>query len=200
MKPMISISGTSRPDNYTAQALAVVNERIRESEVSVIEFDARQLELNFTGQPMTDDARRLREAIEECDAVILATPEYHGTFSAMTKLIIENLGFPSALEGKTVSLLGVAAGRIGAIKSLQHLRGVCAHVGAVVLPGAVSVAGVRNAFDDDGNCIDDDVAQMLSGLADHTLAYQQTHICPARVLEGDIRAGEEDASPWSATL
>ena len=61
----------------------------------------------------------------------------------MTKLVIENLGFPSVLAGKPVALVGVAAGRIGAIKSLEQLRGVCSHVGALVLPGAVSVAGVR---------------------------------------------------------
>ena len=48
--------------------------------------------------------------------------------------MIENMGFPSVLAGKPVSLLGVAAGRIGAIKSLESLRGVCSHIGAIVLP------------------------------------------------------------------
>jgi NAD(P)H-dependent FMN reductase len=30
-------------------------------------------------------------------AIVLATPEYHGSFSSVLKLVIENLGFPSAL-------------------------------------------------------------------------------------------------------
>jgi FMN reductase len=47
------------------------------------------------------------------------------------KLAIDNLGFPSMLSGKPISLLGVAAGVIGAIKSLEELRGICSHVGAV---------------------------------------------------------------------
>ena len=34
--------------------------------------------------------------------VVLATPEYHGSFSSVMKLMIENLGFPSVLEGKSV--------------------------------------------------------------------------------------------------
>lgn len=199
MKPVVSICGTSRPDNYTSQALAVVNERMRSAGAKVVEFDARELDLNFPGQPMTDDARRLREAIKACDVVVLATPEYHGTFAAMTKLIIENLGFPSALEGKTMSLLGVAAGRIGAIKSLEHLRGVCAHVGAVVLPGAVSVAGVQKAFDEQGNCTDENVAKMLEGLADNTVSYVREYVCPSYVLEAKTRA-DEDAEPWSFTM
>ncbi len=199
MKPIISISGTSRPDNYTSRALGVVNERIRAAGAEVIEFDAREMELAFPGQPLTEDAKELRRAIEEADAVLIATPEYHGTFAAMTKLIIENLGFPSVLQGKTVSLLGVAAGRIGAIKSLEQLRGVCAHVGAVVLPGAVSVAGVQQAFDEQGHCTDENVAQMLDELARHTVSYVREYVCPSYVLEADIR-GDENTEPWSSTL
>ena len=66
----------------------------------------------------------------------------------MAKLIIENLGFPSVLATKPVALLGVAAGQIGAIKSLEQLRSVLSHVGAIVLPGPVSVAGVQGVFDE----------------------------------------------------
>lgn len=197
MKPIVTISGTSRPDNFTARALGVVLERLREQDVPVESFDARKLTLNFPGHPTTDDARRLRKAIEGADAVVIATPEYHGSFAAMTKLIIENLGFPSALEGKVVSLLGVAAGRIGAIKSLEQLRNTCAHVGAVVLPGSVSVAGVRNAFDADGNCTDDAVEEMLHELADDTLSYLEQYVCPTYVLESKVR-DDENVRPWSS--
>jgi hypothetical protein len=42
--------------------------------------------------------------------------------SAMIKLCIESMGFPSVMAGKPVALPGVAAGRIGAIKSIEQLR------------------------------------------------------------------------------
>ena len=71
----------------------------------------------------------------------MATPEYHGSLAAMMKLIIENLGFPSVLAGKPVALRGAAAGRIGALKSLEQLRGVCSHVGGIVVPGPGCLAG-----------------------------------------------------------
>ena len=60
--------------------------------------------------------------------------------SACAKLIIENLGFPSVLAGKAIVILGVAAGSAGAIKSLEQLRCVLSHIGAIVLPGPVSIA------------------------------------------------------------
>ena len=122
MNPIVSISGTSRPNNYTSMALAVVNdELIRRGHTPTV-VDGRNLTLAFPGSAPTDDALALRETLTSASAVVLATPEYHGSFSAFTKLIIENLGFPSELRGKPVALVGVAAGRIGAIKSLEQLR------------------------------------------------------------------------------
>ena len=105
--------------------------------------------------------RGMKEEVQNASGIVIATPEYHGGFSAMTKLVIENLGFPSVLQGKPVALLGVAAGRIGAIKSLEQLRGVCSHTGAIVLPISVSIAGVQGAFDEQGNCTDPSVPRSV---------------------------------------
>ncbi|MDH3292169.1 MAG: NAD(P)H-dependent oxidoreductase [Gemmatimonadota bacterium] len=197
MRAIVSISATSRPDNYTARALAVVNDELERREVSPTVFDARELSLSFPGHPPTDDAKRLQAAIEGAGGVVIGTPEYHGGFSAMTKLIIENLGFPSALAGKPVALVGVAAGRIGAIKSLEQLRGVCSHVGAIVLPGAVSVAGVRAAFDEAGHCTDEGVEDALRGIAGSLLEFIENYICPKYALEAMVR-GED--TPWTSTI
>ena len=197
MRSIISISGTSRPDNYTAKALAVVNQALRDRELSPTVFDARYLSLSFPGQPPTDDAEELRSAIEACSGVIIATPEYHGSFSAMTKLILENLGFPLVLAGKPVALVGVAAGRIGAIKSLEQLRAVYSHVGALVLPGTVSVAGVQAAFDSDGTCIDDGVGEALRGVAVSLQEFIENYVCPKYTLEAIVRG---EGTPWTSTM
>ncbi len=160
-------------------------------------FDGRKMELAFPGQPSTKDANKLRGAIEGATGVILATPEYHGSFSAMAKLFIENLGFPSALSGKPVALLGVAAGRIGAIKSIEHLKGVCSHVGAIVVPGAVSVAGVQSVFGEDGACTDPGTEKALRGLAHALLAFIKDYVCPRFAMEEMVRSG---AKPWSTNI
>lgn len=197
MRNIVSISGTSRPGNYTAKALAIVNDELEGRKLSPIVFDACDLSLSFPGHPPTDDAQRLRSAIENCSGVIIATPEYHGSFCAMTKLILENLGFPSTLSGKPVALVGVAAGRIGAIKSLEQLRVVCSHVGALVLPGAVSVAGVHAAFDGEGNCTDEGVEDALRGLAGSLLEFIENYVCPKYILESMVRG---ESTPWTSTI
>lgn len=195
---IVSISATSRPGNYTAKALAVVNAELEAQHRKPVVYDARELTLSFPGEEPTPDARRLRSSIEACAGVVLATPEYHGGFSAMTKLIIENLGFPSSLAGKPIALVGVAAGRIGAIKSLEQLRGICAHVGALAIPGAVSIAGVQKAFDAEGNCIDADVEAALEGAATSLLEFIRSYVCPRYALEAMVRE-QGEAGPWVST-
>lgn len=197
MPKIVTISATSRPNNFTARALAVVNDELTRRNLAPVVFDARELSLAFPGQPPTDDGERLRTAIGEADGVVIATPEYHGGFSAMAKLIIENLGFPSMLSGKPVALVGVAAGRIGAIKSLEQLRTVCAHTGALVLPGSVSIAGVQGAFDAEGNCTDEGVEKALRGLAEAMSEFIGNHVCPKYILEEMVRG---EGTPWTSSV
>ncbi len=184
------VCGSVRPGNYTRMALEVVAKSLSaHPDVRVDIVDPSELDLPLPGREATSNSvSELQEVIGGATAVILATPEYHGSFSSVMKLVIENLGFPSVLAGKPVALLGVAGGSIGAIKSLEQLRGVCSHVGAIVLPGPVSVPHVRSAFNEEGECIDSDVEGRLQGLGENLLGYIQQNVCPRMTLEAMVRA------------
>lgn len=162
---IVALQGSVRPDNYTARALSIIKRLA--SKVPEIDFkiiDPAKLELPLPGKGPRGDAHLLQNTVARADGVILATPEYHGSYSSVMKLMIDNLGFPSVLKDKPVALLGVAAGRIGAIKALEHLRSVASHVGAYVLPGGVSIARVRNAFDENDQLADPDLHELVEGV------------------------------------
>jgi FMN reductase len=186
---IVAILGTSRPGSYTEKALAVVTDELgKHQDVDFGVIDPAELDLPFPGRDDgTGDAEMLREKVEQATGIIMATPEYHGSFSSMLKLIIENLGFPSTLRGKPMALLGVAAGRIGAIKSLEQLRSVCSHVGAIVLPAPISVSRVRRVFDERGRCTDPEVERQLRGVATALIDYMRGAVCPKLALEEMLR-------------
>lgn len=200
MADVLLISGTSRPDNYTFRALSLVADEFKQRGSAIQLLDAREFKLGFPGQPEGESAQGLRDAVESAKAIVFASPEYHGSFCAMSKLIIENLGFPSLLSGKPVALVGVAAGRIGAIKSLEQLKGVMSHVGAIVIPGAVSIAGVQGVFDEFGNCKDAGSESALRGVATSVLDFLEQYVCPAQrlaELESSVRG---DGLPWVSSV
>jgi FMN reductase len=190
---IVTISGSARPGNYTSKALVLAQDELKEmNRVTLTAIEPATLKLAIPGSAMdSSDSKRLKEMVAAADGIILATPEYHGSFSSLIKLTIENMGFPSVLKGKPMALLGVAAGRIGAIKSLEHLRSVCSHVGALVLPHAVSVARVKSVFDEQGNCLDEGIERQIRALAAEMVKYIHEAHCPEISFEEWARSKQE---------
>lgn len=188
MIKIVTIQGSVRKGNYTAFATAIVIDELRKQpNVEVTAIDPGEYRLNFPGMSGENDSKKLQEIVGNAVGVILSTPEYHGSYSSVIKLVIENLSFPNKLQGKPVSLLGVASGRIGAIKSLEHLRSVCSHVGSLVLPYSISVANVQKVFDAQGNCTDEPTEKAIRSLATTHLDYIRKHICPSVSVEEIVR-------------
>ena len=181
------IKGAVRPGNYTGMAADLVAEEFRAQGIHVDVVDPAGMQLAAPGTGSTPDAERMQEIVRHATGLVLTTPEYHGGMSSVIKQVIENMGFPSAMAGKPVALLGVAAGRIGAIKSLEMLRSVCSHVGCLVLPGPVSVARVREAFGEDGTVLNPEVERQVRGVATHLLEHIRQNVCPRVALEAMVR-------------
>jgi len=187
---IVVINGSVRPGNYTSMASTlVVDELEKDPEVTVHLINPEDYHLPFPGANHAEGTKRLQEEVKNATAVVLATPEYHGSFSSVMKLVIENLGFPSVLAGKPVALLGVAAGSIGAIKSLEQLRSVCSHIGGIVLPLPVSVPNVQKVFDACGRPLDPAIEKLIRSVATNVLNYIWQSICPSVTLERLLRSG-----------
>ncbi len=190
---IVIINGSVRPGNYTNMAsVLVLDELKKHTKVSTEVIDPVTLNLPPPGtDPQSKDAKQLQQKVGQATGIILATPEYYGSFSSVMKLVIESLGYPSALAGKPVALLGVAGGTIGAVKSLEHLRSVVSHVGGIVLPLPISVANVTTVFDNEGRCLDADADQLIRSVGRNLLTYIEHNVCPRVTLERLFSEGEK---------
>ncbi len=192
---IVAICGSVRPGNYTNMALELaVSELQTHPGVNVTTIQLAPLEMPLPGLPakQPDAIAQFQSLVKDATAVLLASPEYHGGISSPMKLAIDNLGFPSMLAGKPVAILGVAAGAIGAIKSTEQLRAICAHVGAVPLPLAVSIAHVQQVFDDNGRCTDPAAEKNIRRAATSLMDYIKNAVCPKISLEAIMREQGDD--------
>jgi len=193
---VVVINGSMRPNNYTGMASAlVVDELKKDPKIKVSVVNPAEWKLPFPGTDgASDSTKKLQDLVKSATAVVLVTPEYHGSFSSVMKLVIENLGFPSVLSGKPVALLGVAAGMIGAIKSLEQLRSVASHIGAIVLPLPISVPNVQKVFNMQGQVQDPQVEKAIRAVATNLLRYVHSNLCPAITLERLMREGKVEVA------
>jgi NAD(P)H-dependent FMN reductase len=126
-----------------------------------------------------ENAMKLGRIIAANDGVFIASPEYNASIPPLLKNTIDWVSLISTdgeallkpWRDRYVTLGGASPGRLGGIRSLQHLRAVMVDVGAQVTSQQVSVSGASSAFDDDGSLVEERSAVMLEGacktLVDH---------------------------------
>ncbi len=164
-KNILAISGSVRPENMTTKVLKSAVHSLRDGKNGKVVFLSPTLKmLILPGQRVNREVLRLQKMVKKADGIVLATPEYNGSYSSVIKLVIENLEHPHLFKGKPVAIIGVGIGQIGAVKAIEHLSSVCHHVGAIVVPGAVSVAHVDKKFNDKGECLDENLVNRLNRL------------------------------------
>lgn len=186
------IIGSVSEDSNTRKAVQVaIDELHKREEISVDIIDPRELDLPFPGiKSSSKDAEKIQEIVDEAMGVILATPEYHGSYSSVLKLLIENLGYPSKLAGKPIAILGVASGDIGAIKSIEGLRGICAHIGGIVLPGSASIPEVDKHFNEKGECVTPKYEKRIRSVSKNLISFIEENIYPKIALEVIVRGNK----------
>jgi NAD(P)H-dependent FMN reductase len=167
MVKIVGISGSLRPESYSAQALNLVTTRVRALGAEVKILDLRTMSLPFCNG--TDeyqdypDVEKLRKAVKEADGLILVTPEYHGSVSGVLKNALDLMGFEE-LSDKVTGLISVLGGQSNS-NALNDLRTIMRWVHAWVIPEQVAIAQAWKAFDQDGKLLDEKLSQRFDQFA-----------------------------------
>lgn len=175
---IVGICGSLSATSTTHRALSLALQAAQEAGGQTQLLDLRPLQLPFAGGDWNPeawpDAEKLAAAIRGADGLIWATPEYHGSFSGVLKNALDLCSI-SDFEGKVVALLGVAAGQIGAIQALSHLRIVARQLHLWALPNQVSIARAYGAFGEDGRLTDEKLAQSIEKLGAELVKWSALH-------------------------
>jgi chromate reductase, NAD(P)H dehydrogenase (quinone) len=108
-----------------------------------------------------------REAIEQADAVLFATPEYNSSIPGQLKNAVDWASRPfnaTVLRNKPVAVIGASTGMFGAVWSQAELRKALSAAGARVVDRELPVAGADEAFDKDGRLADGALTLQLEGI------------------------------------
>lgn len=173
---VVAVCGSLRDASVTRVAARHALDAAADANATTDLVDLRDLTLPVFDPDNDDagDATELRERVGHADAIILATPMYHGSYGSPLKTALDYMGFEE-FENETVGLLAVAGGSFP-ITALDHLRSVLRALDAWVLPYQAAVPRSHDALDEHGAFQDDDAADRVARLGERVVQY--AHIEP----------------------
>jgi chromate reductase, NAD(P)H dehydrogenase (quinone) len=149
---ILAISGSLRSGSHNTRLLRVAAELVPPpAELELFEGlkDVPPYDEDDDGDLAPGGARRLREAIAEADAVLIATPEYNSSIPGQLKNALDwaSRPFPdNVLRNKPVAVIGASTGSFGAVWAQAEVRKVLGSIGARVVDVELPVAGAEEAF------------------------------------------------------
>ena len=121
-------------------------------------------------------ARRLREAIEAADALLIATPEYNASIPGQLKNAIDWASRPfkdTVLRNKPVAVIGASTSMFGAVWSQAELRKALGTAGARVIDEELPVAHADEAFTEGGRLADPELRERFEDLLDQLVSQAE---------------------------
>jgi chromate reductase len=115
-------------------------------------------------EPAPEAVARLRAAVREADALLIATPEYNHSIPGQLKNAVDWCSRPvgaGALRNVPVAVVGASTGAFGAVWSQAEMRKVLAAAGARVVEGDVALGHAHDKFNADGVLLDGEVRDQL---------------------------------------
>ena len=175
---IVGICGSLSADSVTRRALILALRAAQDAGAQTQMLDLGQLKLPFASSGWNPaewpDAEALLRAVRGADGLLWATPEYHGSYSGALKNALD-LASIEDYDGKVVALLGAAAGQIGAIQSLSHLRGIARQLHMWAIPSQLSIAHSYGAFDENGELKDPKLAASLQKMSAELVKWSAVH-------------------------
>jgi len=171
------ISGTNRKDSECLKFAKIYQEMLsRQSEESVHLLALEQIPHDWFHQQMyvqpSESLIRLQdEYILPAQKFAFVIPEYNGGVPGALKLFIDACTareYTSNFKNKKAALLGVASGRAGNLRGMEHLTGVLNYLGTTVMPNKLPISRIGDLKDKSGEIAD---AQTLKVMEQHAADF-----------------------------
>jgi len=166
---ILGISGSLRRGSHNRKLLRAAGAMLPPG-VELVEWDGlatlpafdEDLE-NTPPEPVTE----FFAAINQADALLIATPEYNASLPGALKNAIDwaSRPFPeNVLRHKPTAVIGASTGLFGAVWAQAEVRKTMKASGAYVLESELPVGMADYAFADDGSLQDPELTQRLKDL------------------------------------
>ena len=177
MAKVLAFSGSARNGSYNQQLVSNATRGAEATGAEVNLINLADFELPIYNEDLERDAgtpenaKRLKQLFVEHHGLLIASPEYNSSVTAMLKNAIDWISRPAenesplvAFRGKVAGLMAASPGGLGGLRGLVHLRAILGNIGVIVLPDQMAISRAFEAFDDDGVLKDEKQRSIVEGI------------------------------------
>lgn len=166
------ICATHRPKNQTRRVVEKYAEILEglNQEVATLDMDELPEEFmvkNTFGTPEHSLDKIVEDKIRPAEKFVIIAPEYNGSYPGLFKVFLDAVA-PREWRGKKVALVGVATGRAGNLRGMDHLTDVLHYLRAEVFSLKIPISRFDDLVDEQGHLAD---AETLSVLEDQATQF-----------------------------
>lgn len=165
MKKIVVVSCTNRPNSNTLKVSKIYAEILKSKQLDVKILDFCDLPENIAfsetfGKRSELYTKLIADFVSPVTRFIFVVPEYNGSFPGILKIFLDSM-HTKEWNGKYACLVGIADGRAGNLRGLEHLTGILQYLKMHVYHDKLPISIVNKVMDGEGNFSD---AQMKTCL------------------------------------
>ncbi len=174
---ILCFAGSTRSESFNKKLIRLAAAEAEAAGAAVTLVDLRDFPLPLFDEDleaesgMPDHAARLKRLFLNHNGLMIASPEYNSSLSAVLKNALDWVSRrqgdeppKAAFLGKVAAIMSATPSGLGGIRGLVHLRSILQSVGMHVMPDQFMLSTAHQAFDDAGHFADKGKQESLSGL------------------------------------
>src|SRR3954452_14006356 len=160
---ILAFAGSLRRESFNKRLVPIAARAARDAGAEVTLIDLKDFPLPLfdqdleAGQGMPKNGAKLRKLFEEHEGLLIASPEYNSSVTAVLKNVIDWVSRPApreptaaAFRGKVAAMMSASPGALGGLRGLVHLRSILDNIGVIVPPDQIADPRTHEAFQPDG--------------------------------------------------
>ena len=176
---VLVFAGSTRNDSVNRKLAKVAAKQLKEADIPATLVELRNYPMPIYegdfeiegGTPA--EVTAFQELMRAHQALVIASPEFNGSFPALLKNLVDWVSRPVAGEGptalfrgKVAALLSASPGRGGGKRGLRHLRELLEMIGVTVIASQLAVGNSSEAFNEDGELVKEQDQKNLQAVLD----------------------------------
>jgi chromate reductase len=174
---ILAFAGSTRSESFNKRLVKIAAQGARDAGADVTLLDLRDLPMPIfdedleTREGAPPNASRLKEILLAHQGLLISSPEYNSSITAVLKNSIDWASRPTpgqpplaCFSNKVAVLMSASPGGLGGLRALVHLRSILSNINVLVLPDQISIPSAHEAMQADGTLKDPKRQAAIEGL------------------------------------